>query len=447
MPSQGRRRAQQRGARLLAAVLVVQLATSVGSAVFLERRQPPAAAPGPASTAAGRPAPSDRVDSRTAAVRALLDARAAAVRAKDPKAFLATVAPGATAFRKAQASLIAALKDVPLGSWAYELDPGSEQARDPALDRRYGTGWWAPDVTLTYALKGYDRLPTFQAQYLTFVQRSGRWYVASDSDFDAIGLESGRGLWDGGPVVVVQGRSSLVLGHPKSRDLLRTLADATDAAVPRVSRVWGEDWSRKVVLLVPDSQAELAVLLDATGDLSQIAAVATAELRDEAGGFVPVGERMIVNPPNFSKLGPVGRRIVLTHEVTHVATRAATSPGAPTWLVEGIADYVGYLDVDVPIDVAARELRAALRAGKGPKGLPADEAFEGDNSKLAETYEQAWLAVRALVDRYGEQRMLDFYRAAGQQGADVDRAFQQVLKTDVRAFTAAWLASLQRRLA
>ncbi|MCW2776469.1 MAG: lipoprotein [Frankiales bacterium] len=384
---------------------------------------------------------------REAGVRALLAARGAAVRDRDRAAFLATVDPSSTAFLARQAALFDALADVPLDGWEYVLDPDREQPPDPALDAVRGEGWWAPAVSLRYRLAGFDDQPAVEEQWLTLVPRGGRWLVAADDDFAATGAPTTRGLWDSGPVVGVSRSRVLVLGHPGDDALLRQVASSVQAAVPRVSAVWGEDWAQRVVVLVPRTPQELAALVPHGGDLSQIAALATADVAAAPGGL-PVGDRVVVNPSTFLRLGPTGRRVVLTHEVTHVASRSATGAAVPTWLVEGLADVVGYRGADVPLSVAARDLQADVRAGRLPQQLPDDDAFDGGSPSLTSVYEQAWLAVSLLVDRYGEARAVELYRAVGraEDAAGVERAFEEQLGTTLPAFTRAWRASLRARL-
>ncbi len=442
MPSSASRRRLE---RLLAAALAAQLATGAVGALLLQ--------PGPRPAAAARVAPprgaNARVDqaTRTGAVRALLAARARAVLHHDGAAFLATVDPHAGGFLRRQANLFEALRDVPLTSWTYDLDPDRERAHTEALDALRGT-WWSPDVTLRYSLAGFDRNPTVQSQGLTFVERGSRWYVAADDDFAGTGHPTVRDLWDGGRVLVVRGGSCLVLGHPRSAGLLRSLVADCDAAVPRVTAVWGKGWAQRVVLMVPDSTAELSRVVPDAGDLSQIAAVATAELVSPATGYHPVGDRVIINPSNFGELGAVGRRVVLAHEVTHVASRSATGPQVPTWFVEGLADYVGYQGVRLPVGVAAEELRADVRAGRLPGELPLDSDFEGSRKDLAQTYEQSWMAVVLLARTYGQASMLRLYRDAGADPSTgaLGRAMAKDLHTTLVAFTGAWRADLQRRL-
>ena len=447
VPSRRDRRARTRALRLLAALAVVELIAGTAGAVALrsrahDRHSSPAVR--------GGVAPAVDVDAaRAAAVRSLLAARATAVRSRDRAAWLATVDPSARAFRDRQGNLFDALGGVPLSDWTYRLDPEGGAPDRPDLDELRGPGWWAPQVTLTYRITGYDVAPTVELQRLTFVPRAGGWFVAADDDFAGAGKDTARGIWDAGPVSVVRGTSCIVLGHPGSRSLMRRVAASVDAAVPRVTAVWGPAWSQKVVVLVPSSQSELSRIVGGTGDYSQIAAVATAELNSAATGYHPVGDRIVINPSNFLKLGSLGRRVVLTHEVTHVATRAATGPAAPTWLVEGLADYVGYLGVGVTYAVSAQELRDAVRAGHLPSALPSDHDFDGTNPDLAQVYEQAWTAVSLIAETYGRDGLLRFYRAVGQAeetSSAVDDAFRAALGTDLASFTESWRRDLPTRL-
>jgi hypothetical protein len=431
----------------VAVVLAVQLLAGLGGlvALRLHDHEPPA----PAGVR-GRVVPAAELDAvREAAVRELLEVRGAAIRDRDREAWLATVEPTQEEFLAKQADLFDALAEVPLGDWSYRLDPESAPPPNVDLDPVRGSGWWAPGVTLTYRIEGYDDVATREQQRLTFVPRGSSWFVAADDDFAAAGRDTTRGLWDSGRVVVTRGRSCIVLGHPGSRSLMRRVATSIDAAVPRVVAAWGEAWSQRVVALVPSSQDELGRVVGGHGDYSQIAAVATAELTNASAGYHPVGDRIVINPPNFAKLGTLGRRVVLTHEVTHVATRAASGPAAPVWLVEGFADYVGYRGVHVPYSVSAAELRSSVRRGRVPDALPSDRDFEGNNTHLAQVYEEAWLAVSLLAEQHGRDELLQFYRAVGRPGAQpaaVDDAFRDLWGTSLAAFTAEWQRDLVTRL-
>lgn len=424
----------------------MQLVAAAATAVHLERE-----GQSPGHPLRARPVPAlqgeDPLALRADAVRALLHRRGQAVLHRDREAFLADVDPAASRLRARQSALFDALRDVPIGRWDYVLDSSRQRGHDAALDRRHGPGWWAPDVVLRYALEGYDPVPAWSRQHLTFVTRAGRWYLAADDDFAVAGDDSGRGLWDGGPVVVGRGRSSLVLAHPGSKQLLPELVEQADDAVARVTRRW-PSWSRKVVVLVPDTQRELGRLTGTREDLSQIAAVAVAELLP---GGAAAGDRIVLNPATFPRLASAGRRVVLTHEVTHVATRDATGPAVPVWLAEGFADWVAFDGLQLPLSVAAREAVREARAGRLPAQLPSDAVFRPGNPRLALVYEQAWLAVARLAEVFGPARLVAFYRAVGaargRSALAVDDAFRSELGTTRPAFVRDWRATLRLRLA
>lgn len=232
---------------------------------------------------------------------------------------------------------------------------------------------------------------------------------------------------------------------------MQLLADEAVADIPRVTAVWGSRWTRRVVLLVPSTQHELSMVVDDYGDLDHIAAVATAEVQTHPGRPDPVGDRVGINPDNWPKLSALGRRIVLTHELTHVATRSVTGAAMPTWLAEGFADYVGYLGSGIPTDFAAQELAADVRAGHVPAQLPSDDEFDGDSKQLSQAYEGAWLACRMIAERHGQSTLVRFYRtvgtsASGQSDA-LASASAKVLHEPFSRFTREWRSFVRAELA
>ena len=166
---------------------------------------------------------------------------------------------------------------------------------------------------------------------------------------------------------------------------------------------------------------------------------------------------VVLNAPVFSRLSEPGRRVVLTHEVTHVLTRTATAPDTPAWLSEGFADYVAYRDAGVPVHQAARGLLDRVRRGEVPSSLPSAGDFsdraELDDSRPSgdEAYQAAWLACRTVADRYGEARLVALYRAYGQHyrggalpPADGDGIVRSVLGLSEDELVAQWRSDLRR---
>ena len=364
-------------------------------------------------------------DSARAEVQRLLDRRSAALLHHDATGWARTgTRTGYTD-----------LDTVPLTSWSYRLT---------ALHRTGATA--TADAELRYRVTGYDKAPVTAERTLALSRTAdGRWYVNSDRPAE----KSAQQLWDQGRVTAVHGRYSLVLGVGRSTALLRTFAGLADHAVPAVTGAWGTGWTRRVVVLVPGSLEDMAGLLGSPASSYRgIAAVTTGE----AGGSGQTpADRIIVNPSAYAVLGTTGKQVVLTHETTHVATRAHTTAATPLWLSEGYADWIGYLGTGRTPAEAAPELWRAVQDGSVPSGLPADKAFgfTGDATELARAYESGWLACRMIAGHWGTAELDRFYRAVGahrQRAGAVEDALRTVLGTDLSAFTAQWRDYLRAQL-
>jgi hypothetical protein len=198
-----------------------------------------------------------------------------------------------------------------------------------------------------------------------------------------------------------------------------------------------------VVLYLPGSESQMEFILGAKQrSYGQIAAVTAAEAAQRVPG-VPV--RILANPRLFAKLSPQGRRIVLTHETTHVASNATASP-VPLWLAEGFADYVAFSTVHVSLQSAANELFKAVRAGKVPTSLPAASAFAASSNQLTVSYESSWLACRMIATKYGQAKLVAFYRAVhtGDPVTGLRDAFRTKLGTTQEKFVTDWQNDLKR---
>ncbi|MBN6057071.1 hypothetical protein JYK22_34425, partial [Nonomuraea sp. RK-328] len=228
-----------------------------------------------------------------------------------------------------------------------------------------------------------------------------------------------------GETRAVPGARSLVLGHRADPALLRDLARRADTSGTRVSAVLRA--SVRPLVLVPASSAEAARLAGVTG-VEGLAALA------DRG-------RVIVVPEAFGRLTDVGRDVVLTHELTHVA---AGTDGLPPWLYEGFADYVAYRDAGLAVPVAAAELAAEVRAGRTPGRLPGAADFAPGSSRLAAVYQEAWLACRFVAEWRGEETLVRLYRDARTRGAA--RALAAAGLPTAR-LTAGWRAYLREKLA
>lgn len=433
---------------VLAAIVLV---SGLDAAVAVHRTGesvPPAIAP---TLAAHADATRSATGVAPTAVAHLLEDRAAAIRRRDVAAFTALLDPTSASFVRTQRVAFVAMTQLPLTDVSYSADAASAITRGRVA--RYGRlPTYAPTVTLSYEITGFDTQPVTSTEVDTFVERDGRWLFTSDTDFGAPSPE----IWQYGPIRVVRGTHSLVVAQPDTLAAARAVAAEVDRDVPAVTAVWGADWSQRAVVLMPATQADLAALVGETGDLSQIAAVESTELGQQASA----GARILINPTPYASLSPLGRRVVLRHELTHVASRAATTTASPLWVVEGLADYVGFRGTDLGPTTIAAELAARLRAGFVPAGLPDDAQFRADAPNLAAQYQEAWLACRLIAARIGAAGLVAFYREVGAfdqasaradatssgPSAAVDAALRDRLHEDTAQFTRDWLAYLHQQL-
>lgn len=242
-----------------------------------------------------------------------------------------------------------------------------------------------------------------------------------------------------GAAAAVRGAASVVVGAADDR-LLREYARDADRAVRQVSAVWGTEWAQRVAVVVAGNAADFARRTGRPSAAAVDGVAAAVTTRPEAGE----GIRVIVEPSAFGRLTPLGRQVVLTHEVTHVATRAVGAAAMPPWLVEGFADYVAYRDTGLPPEVVARETLRDVRLSGPPAALPSATDFAATGPVLARAYERAESVCRLIARTYGEERLLALYRqvqadaaSAGSQTA-LGAALAGVLATTEAELTVQW---------
>jgi hypothetical protein len=351
-----------------------------------------------------------------AAVESLLDARSRAVLAADPAAFRATQTADAAG------PDITRLDAVPWSRWSYSVEQVTTGAPDPQASVEV--------ATRLAGEPGDDTVP----ETITLHEESGRWLVRSE-----VSRSAAAPLWSLGRLSAVTGRAVLVIGIDEPREVLDAYAASVDREIAQVSKVWGDDWARRAVIIVPSSVAQLARgLARSTGSLAGLAALTASE----AGGAAGAGTRIWTNTAAMATLSTLGREIVVRHELTHVATGAPGSASTPLWLEEGFAEYVGYLGSGVRPAVELQDLLRATRAGRAPRHLPAAAAFsQGD---IAVSYEAAALACTMIAEQFGAAALVRVYRLTSHGDADpeanAESAVAQVTGTSFDAFEASWRA-------
>ncbi len=237
------------------------------------------------------------------------------------------------------------------------------------------------------------------------------------------------------PLVVGDGRTVrlISLGGSRTDELLTRIEGEIGGAVAAVEKFWGTDWDREIVVIATasDSQFIAQAGLDPGRQWSDIAAVAVADHVD-LDGHRASGQR-IVFAPGAAAMGAESLRIVLTHELFHLAARADTAPDAPRWLTEGVADFVARPPTTLPAGAAA------------DTALPTDADLDAIGPRRALAYDRAWWFARFVADDYGLDALRRLYtEAAGPHHSDFATALRRALDTDPAGLRARWAAWLTR---
>ncbi|MGD9620945.1 MAG: peptidase [Mycolicibacterium sp.] len=203
------------------------------------------------------------------------------------------------------------------------------------------------------------------------------------------------------------------LGAPGGSVLLDRIAAELPGAAGAVTAFWGPRWRRDVLIVVAGSAHQFATV---GGGGIGIAATTSPDRITFAPGAVAM---------NSADL-----RTVLRHELFHYAARPDTAVDAPTWLTEGVADFVGRAE-------DAESVTWAPAASSGRLPTDAELSTPGPGRSLA--YDRAWSFVSYVADRYGIDGLRALYLQAGGIGrTDVVTAVRNALGVELPVVLAGW---------
>lgn len=226
-----------------------------------------------------------------------------------------------------------------------------------------------------------------------------------------------------GPVLhLADGRTVRLVG---TAPLLTRIAAEIGSAVDAVAGFWGDDWSRDIVIVAADSDAQFAAEAgDPYRQWTGVAAVTVADAFDPSRRTV-TGQR-IVFAEGANAMSEASLRTVLRHELFHYASRADTTADAPQWLTEGVADYVG------------RPATPVTRAAT-PAALPSDADLDAQGAQRSAAYDRAWLFARYVADSYSAPALRRLYLlACGPGHPDPTTAVSVALGTPLPDLLSRW---------
>ncbi|MFC3501547.1 hypothetical protein ACFOOK_11350 [Micromonospora krabiensis] len=338
-------------------------------------------------------------------IAAELDRQSEALLAGDRAGFLAIAEPAAHADLRRRFAALRALK---VTSWQAEVTG----LPAPAGDR---PGEWRLVVRFRYCFAVPGCRPST-------VLAGTRWREAGDRPRllaveESRSAETGTRPWEVSDLVAVAGERTLVATTPALRGRLPGLLAEAEAAAAVADRfaVGGDRPDRYRIFYAGRAEWERWY---------------GGGRPAWTGGYaVTVGGGHHEVVLNADGLTPGGADELLRHELTHAASLPDRGyPGDATWwLVEGLAEYAGSGGQSLDRYAGLAEVRRLVRGGWDGRLDSAAPADEASAERVAGSYGLGYLAVRHLVDRFGERRVLAFFAAVVHDRTPVDRAAEQVL--------------------
>jgi len=352
---------------------------------------------------------------------AVLRRRTEAVRTGDLTEFLDVVDPERPRFVARQRRYFLNLRELPLGSYGYHLDEATTTLPDGRVQAV---------VTLRMQLRGYDAVPVQTPGLYTFRQDdNGAWLLSEDRDraFE-IDNDIEPQPWDMTRIEVAQGDGVLGVFDAGSVDAAYQIMGAVEDGITEVSSEVPLRWSQRVVVYALSDLRFLSALDDLPGgDPNRLDGVAFP-VRAAASSPRLAGIRFLLHPRMIDRDDATRNRLI-RHELTHVAL-GRRDDQVPTWLAEGLAEYVSVQPIPVSERLISRDALAAAQAGLTQ--LPADTDFNGPHSGA--NYGIAWYACEVVASSFGEEtlwRLLDEMRAdGGTTDEEQDAELEEVLGMD-----------------
>lgn len=348
-------------------------------------------------------------------VRQVLAQRVDALGRGDRAAFLDTIDPAATSeFKERQGRLFDGLRSLPLASYGLELRTDEVPDLAAGLAGRYpgAEAVFLPPVETHYRLTGTDTIDALDGYYYTFLLRGGRWRIVSDRDLEDVGLPSARNLWDYGPVHQQRTDHFTILHDPADRKRAEALGALCEQGYARLRSTFslGETPDpgsnraipTRIVVVLPHTLDQLREILQATFDLSNFVAFASAGVdRDE--DWKSTAPRVYVQDVNLSRSRRDFQLQTFHHEFTHVSAFALAGPFVPSWVHEGVADWM------------AGGEKAPSEVDGSDGLLPEDWEFTtGGAESIIRAYDESTSAMAFLAARKGKSAPLDLLARIGE---------------------------------
>jgi hypothetical protein len=358
----------------------------------------------------------------------ILNQRVRAVRDRDLDLFLQRVDHGDQGLMARQRRYFQNLVQLPLAVLTYRVLDGKWEGQEVAP--RWGDDVDIPQILLTMQLEGYDAVPVERTVGFVFSFREGRATIVSDRTSTGKALFVGAPApWDLTAITVREDGNVLGIFDRGMRASASTVTSAVRNGIDQIDRALPFSWAGHVVVYSVQSPGVLASFTDVPGgSLDHLGALTFPTYAGKDRSQV-ASTRMLMMPSSVRAGEPFLGRIT-RHELSHVAI-GVRDDGAPAWVSEGVAEYLGARDIKQGDRIIPTS--AVSRAQTEDDAMPITKTF--NNTDQEWHYALSWMACDYIADTFGESRLWELVDAMhnggdGTSDAEQDRVLQQLLGFD-----------------
>jgi hypothetical protein len=339
----------------------------------------------------------------------MLNKQAAALLRGDQAGWLAAVDPAQPTLRKKYLNMYNTLRSLKVTKFTYDLDPAVEVHDEITADA-------AVDYCLFRSAKACTDAPWF-GQKLTLKQTAKGWLITRL----AADKSSPQTPWQNGDLVFKEGKR-VVVGAPAS---LRGRLDEVVSVADQAATV-----DDKIAKKMQNPQEKYRIFL--ADDKSWSSWYGGRFPSYSVAYTIPLGESgsdVVLHMSDFD--GRHQLQITVQHEMAHVATLSNVGHNEDDddlWLMEGVAEYAGWLPLHAGRDLEMPILHEAFQGKSRPKTIaapPLKSTATGDQVDIF--YGLGHYSVDCMVTKYGESRTMDFVRLKLREGKSLDSASRTAL--------------------
>lgn len=364
-----------------------------------------------------------------------LDTQAAALLRGDRAGWLAAVDPKQPALRKRYQDLFRSLRALHITQFQYR------PAVTTPLQESITT-----DVTIAYCFSrstcpAYVRNarggPARLVQRLTLVPGPAGYVISRSTAATSRGTGQPT-PWEAGDLVFAEGRR-VTVGAPRAlAKRLTEMVSVADKAAVVADRVAGH-------MKNPQQRYRVFLATDANwakwygGGLPGYAVAYTIRL-NQAGSDVVLHMDELADRRQLA--------ITLQHELAHVATLShlASVDDRDLWLMEGVAEYAGWLPLHAGADLTMPSVRSAFRGTAQPRSIAQPPlARNAKQSRVNLFYGLGNYAVDCLSATFGEAKAMTFVRLKLRERKTLDTPSRQAFGKPFATVDKACLTWIDRR--